>query len=57
MSQAAFANAIGISAMRVSRVLKGDRPVAAQSTRHGRGHVLGVQLRVEQLRKLKHKLA
>ena len=30
MTQAAFADAIGISAMRVSHVLKGDRPVTAE---------------------------
>ncbi|MEY3263962.1 MAG: hypothetical protein RL717_1439 [Pseudomonadota bacterium] len=30
MTQAAFADAIGVSAMRVSHVLKGDRPVTAE---------------------------
>ena len=30
ISQAAFAQAIGVSAMRVSHVLKGDRPVTAE---------------------------
>lgn len=30
MTQAAFADAIGVSAMRVSIVLKGDRPVTAE---------------------------
>ncbi len=30
LSQAAFADAIGISPMRVSRVLRGDRPVTAE---------------------------
>lgn len=34
MTQAAFADASGISAMRVPHVLKGDRPLTAQSTRH-----------------------
>ncbi len=30
ITQAAFAQAIGVSAMRVSHVLKGDRPVTAE---------------------------
>lgn len=30
MTQAAFAEAIGVSAMRVSHLLKGDRPVTAE---------------------------
>ena len=30
MTQAAFADAIGVSAMRVSHLLKGDRPVTAE---------------------------
>ncbi len=30
MTQSAFAEAIGVSAMRVSHVLKGDRPVTAE---------------------------
>lgn len=30
LTQAAFANAIGISPMRVSHVLRGDRPVTAE---------------------------
>ncbi len=30
MTQAAFADAIGVSAMRVSHVLKGDRPMTAE---------------------------
>lgn len=30
MTQAAFAEAVGVSAMRVSHLLKGDRPVTAE---------------------------
>ena len=30
LTQAAFADALGVSAMRVSHVLKGDRPVTAE---------------------------
>jgi addiction module HigA family antidote len=30
MTQAAFSDAIGVSAMRVSHLLKGDRPVTAE---------------------------
>ena len=30
MTQAAFADAIGVSAMRVSHLLKGDRPITAE---------------------------